>query len=142
MLKLGVTQTIGKLLGLLNLESLLKEMVEVPKNPELVEVQIINRLDAILEPAQSKLGVVEVGLHVRIKRLHRFDAEMASGKHRTELGCKNSLFRLLGEALTGPMNPCGVHEHHEHAVEGVFDGYGSEANAHIFGIIVPHNGFG
>jgi hypothetical protein len=60
----------------------------VPKNPELVEVQIINRLDAILEPAQSKLGVVEVGLHVRIKRLHRFDAEVATGKHRTEFGCK------------------------------------------------------
>jgi hypothetical protein len=34
------------------------------------------------------LGVVEVGLHVRIKRLHRFDAEVATGKHRTELGCK------------------------------------------------------
>jgi hypothetical protein len=142
MLKLCLAQSIGELLGLFNLKSLLKKMVEVPKNPQLVEVQVINRLDAVLEPAQSKLGVVEVGLHVRIKRLHRFDAEVATGKHRTELGCKNSLFRPFREALARPMNPGGVHEHHEHAVEGVFDGYGSEANAHILGIIVPHNGFG
>ncbi|MEN9833471.1 MAG: hypothetical protein RL753_625, partial [Bacteroidota bacterium] len=117
------------------------KMVEVPKNPQLVEVQVINRLDAVLEPAQSKLGVVEVGLHVRIKRLHRFDAEVATGKHRTELGCKNSLFRAFGEALTRPMNPRGVHEHHECAIQGILYWNGSEAKTHILGIVVPHNGF-
>lgn len=142
MRQLGFAKSVGKLLGALDFKAFLHELREVPKNAEFVEVQFINTLDAVFEPAESQLRVAEVGLRIRIKRLHRFDAEVTAGKHRTELGCKNSLFRAFGEAPARPMHPSSVHQHHEHSVQGVFHRNGSEAKAHIFGVVVPHNGFG
>jgi hypothetical protein len=46
----------------------------MPKDSEFVEVEMVNFTYALLELADSQLGVAEVGLNVRIKSLHRFDA--------------------------------------------------------------------
>jgi hypothetical protein len=46
----------------------------MPENSKLIEVEMVNFTYALLELADSQLGVAEVGLNVRIKSLHRFDA--------------------------------------------------------------------
>jgi hypothetical protein len=46
----------------------------MPKYSEFVEVEMVYFSDAFLELTDSQLSVAEVGLSVRIKSLHRFDA--------------------------------------------------------------------
>jgi hypothetical protein len=46
----------------------------MPKDSEFVEVEMVYFSDAFLELTDTQLSVAEVGLNVRIKCLHRFDA--------------------------------------------------------------------
>ena len=96
---------------------------------------------------------------------------MASGKHRTVISSKfnpltdarKSIFKILigliaaawlqksdqvllcpldASARTRPVNAGGVHKHHQHSIQGIFDGYGANAKPEVLGIVVPDDGLG
>jgi hypothetical protein len=73
-LELSLPGRIRELLVVLELKTLLHKVPKMPKDSEFVEVEMVNFTYALLELADSQLGVAEVGLNVRIKSLHRFDA--------------------------------------------------------------------
>ena len=73
-LELSLTGRIRELLVGLQLQTLLHKVPKMPENSKLIEVEMVNFTYALLELANAQLGVAEVGLNVRIKSLHRFDA--------------------------------------------------------------------
>jgi hypothetical protein len=73
-LELSLPGRIRELLVVLELKTLLHKVPKMPKDSEFVEVEMVYFSDAFLELADSQLSVAEVGLNVRIKCLHRFDA--------------------------------------------------------------------
>jgi hypothetical protein len=73
-LELSLPGRIRELLVVLELKTLLHKVPKMPENSKLIEVEMVNFTYALLELADSQLGVAEVGLNVRIKSLHRFDA--------------------------------------------------------------------
>jgi hypothetical protein len=73
-LELSLPGRIRELLVVLELKTLLHKVPKMPKDSEFVEVEMVYFSDAFLELAYSQLSIAYVGLNVRIKSLHRFDA--------------------------------------------------------------------